>query len=57
MQEMLFRKGAATPIKPKQMERNQLVEPIFVNKRTTGVKFQNFIPTFKFSNAHEGSIT
>jgi len=39
------------------MERSVLVEPIFVNKRSTGIRFQNFVPTFKFTNAHEGRIT
>jgi WD40 repeat protein len=34
-----------------------LVEPVFVNKRSSGVRFTNFIQTFKFSNAHEGNIT
>jgi hypothetical protein len=56
LQDIFFKKGAVHTVGPKQMQRNQLVEPIFVNKRTSGVKYQNFIPTFKFANAHEGNI-
>jgi WD40 repeat protein len=33
------------------------MEPIFVNKRSSGIRYTNFIETYRFANAHEGSIT
>ena len=56
LQQAFFQKISAKPVKGK-LERSSLVEPIFVNKRSSGIRYQNFVPTFKFTNAHEGSIT
>jgi hypothetical protein len=39
------------------MERSNLVEPVFVNKRSSGIKYENYIKTFSFANSHEGQIT
>lgn len=56
LQQAFFNKTARMPNKP-HVDRSTLVEPIFVNKRSSGLRFQNFIQTFKFSNAHEGQIS
>ena len=57
LQEIFFSKTGGLAIKPKSMERSGLVEPVFVNKRSSGIRFENYIKTYSFANAHEGNIT
>lgn len=57
LHEIFFAKNSALILQQKRMERSNLVEPVFVNKRSSGIKYENYIKTFSFANSHEGQIT